>query len=103
MAYQAGYGETSYDSNGYLNFLPTPDYGTNPWSSFVQSQQGNVNSAQGAAAGIPGMQQQLQSQMQAYQQAINATGGQQMEFLAQTRQARRHAAAVKEFRRLRLE
>jgi len=72
MAYQSGYGDTSYDSNGYLNFLPTPDYGANPWSSFVQSQQGNVNAAQGAAAGIPGMQQQLQSQMQAYQQAINA-------------------------------
>ena len=70
--YQTGYGDASYDSNGYLNFLPTPDYGTNPWSSFVQSQQGNFNSAQNAASTmIPGMQQQLQGQMQAYQQAID--------------------------------
>ena len=71
--YQSGYGDVSYDSNGYLNFLPTPDYGTNPWSSFVQTQQGNVNTAQNAASSmIPGMQQQLQGQMQAYSQTINA-------------------------------
>ena len=73
MAYQAGYGDTSYDSNGYINFLPTPDYGTNPWTSVSQGQQGNFNTAQNAAATmIPGLQNQIQSQMQAYQQTINA-------------------------------
>ena len=72
-SYQSGYGDVSYDPNGYLNFVPTPDYGTNPWTSVSQAQQGNYNTAQNAAATqIPGMQNQLQSQVDAYNQAINA-------------------------------
>ena len=73
-SYSSGFGDVSYDSNGYVNFLPTPDYGTNPWTSLVQTQQGNVNIAQGAQSMIPGMQNQLQGQMQAFQNFANTSG-----------------------------
>jgi hypothetical protein len=74
-SYSPGYGDVSYDSNGYLSFLPTPDYGTNPWTSLVQTQQGNVNNAQNAAGSmLPMMQNQLQGQVQAFQQFANTSG-----------------------------
>jgi len=50
---------------GYMPFMNVPDYGTNPWSGMVAEANGNVNSANNAAAGIPGMQQNAQSQMNA--------------------------------------
>jgi hypothetical protein len=56
---------TSYDPNGYVNTIQTPDYGQNPWTQIAQQQQGNLNAANTGAMGIPGMMQNNQSQIDA--------------------------------------
>ena len=75
ISYDPSYGSVSYDANGYMNFLPTPEYGANPWSSMVQTQQGNVNTAQGTAGSmLPQYQQNMQNQMSAFGQYLNTSG-----------------------------
>ncbi len=51
--------QVTYDSNGYAQMLAPVDYGTNPWSGMVASQNGNVQTANAAQAMLPGIGQQM--------------------------------------------
>lgn len=77
MAYgdfQSPYGESlpqsTYTQNGYTyyNEVPMPNYGSNPWSAMAENQQGFVNSAQNATAGLGDRQMALQGQIGQFQQ-----------------------------------
>ena len=58
---------TTYDANGYINSIPTPDYGANPWTQVTQDSFGYFNNAQNTAlTQIPQMQQNLQNQQSQY-------------------------------------
>jgi hypothetical protein len=68
--YNSTYQDTpiTYDSNGYITSQASYTPQTNPWVALANGSQADMNTANNAAAGIPGMQQQV-SQQQASLQA----------------------------------
>ncbi len=52
----------------YVDYLPVPQYGENPWTLYSQQSQSAVNKANNASSTLNEDSMQLQQQMQDYNQ-----------------------------------